>query len=312
MLSKCAICWHLVVILALCLIAFWNSLGGEFVWDDQLQVLRNVRIRDLSNLPSAFTSAVWSFAVAKPEGRMNYYRPLQIVMYTLAYRGGGLSPTTFHAINLTFHIATCFFFYFLACELLRARTAALAVAALFAVHPIHTEAVAWIAAFPDVSCGAFYFAAFWAFLKYRKTSRLGWGWFSAILFLAALFCKEMAITLPVAIFVLQSIKSEYRLNWRENTISLAILGMSLLIYIPARMYALRILAISHRIDWSWLDSVALTFRAFVEYLRYSIVPYPLKAIHIVPIHFADTVIETSTCVATVTIAVAMLWYKKDR
>src|SRR5215475_4703382 len=110
--------WHFGTILTLCLLVFWNSLGGAFVWDDEIQILKNWRIRDLSNLPSAFTSAFWSFLGPAVQNQTNYYRPFQTVTYMLAYAVGGLSPTAFHAFNLLFHCAACLFVYLLARELL--------------------------------------------------------------------------------------------------------------------------------------------------------------------------------------------------
>src|SRR5262249_18320300 len=152
-----------------CLVAYWNSLGGAFVWDDQIQILRNPTIRDLSNLPSAFTSAFWSFLGSGIQNQTNYYRPLQTVTYMLAYAAAGFSPTPFHAFNLVFHVLASIFVFLLAADLLGSDMQGMLVGALYAVHPVHTEAVAWIAGVPDVACGAFYFAAFWTFLRYRKT-----------------------------------------------------------------------------------------------------------------------------------------------
>ena len=111
--------WHIVLIIGLCLISFWNSLGGSFVWDDQVQILRNPTIRDLSNLPAAFTSAFWSFLGSGIQNQTNYYRPLQTITYMLAYGIGGFSPTSYHAFNLMFHLLACIFVYLLASDLLK-------------------------------------------------------------------------------------------------------------------------------------------------------------------------------------------------
>jgi tetratricopeptide (TPR) repeat protein len=312
-ISKAATWWHCAVILLLCLLGFWNSLGGSFVWDDQIQILKNARIRDLSNLPSAFTSAFWSFLGPGIQNQTNYYRPFQTVIYTVAYALSGFSPIAFHALNLGLHIAACFFVYLLACELLGSRTSALIVAALFAVHPIHTEAVDWIAGVADVACGAFYFASFWAFLEYRKNSRASWHWLSSAMFMGALFCKEMAITLPIGIFILQAMKPEYRLKLRDNIASLVIFAVPVLIYLPARIHALGMVATSHmHIEATAMDWASLGIRAFAEYLRYSVVPYPLKAFHMLPIHFADTMSQTFLALGLIVSIVALLLYGRAR
>jgi tetratricopeptide (TPR) repeat protein len=305
--------WHFVVIVGLCFFAFWNSLGGAFVWDDEIQILKNPMIRDLSNLPSAFTSAFWSFLGAGIQNQTNYYRPLQTLTYMLAYAIGGFSPKPFHAFNLMFHMLACSFVYLLASELLSSSRNGLLVGAVYAVHPVHTEAVDWVAGVPDVACGAFYFAAFWLFLRYRKTAQSPFLWLALSLFLCALFCKEMAITLPACIFVLQAVKPEYRLGWQENLRSLAGFLIPVLVYIPLRFHALGILATSQmQVQASWPDWMSLAVRAFLEYLRYSIVPYPLKAFHILPVHLMDTAFQTSIAVLVIAAVFTALWYLRHR
>jgi len=100
----------------------------------------------------------------------------------LAYSIGGLSPKPYHAFGLLYHAAACVFVYLVGLELMFAPGVAFAIAALFAVHPVHTEAVAWIAGIPDVACGAFYFASVFFFFRYRRTRRKALLWLSSGLF----------------------------------------------------------------------------------------------------------------------------------
>ena len=79
---------------------------------------------------------------------------------------------------------------------------ALLAAAVFATHPIHSEAVDWIAASPDLACGALYFCGLWAFLKGEASGRRSWWLVSAAVFFLALLSKEMAITLPALLLLL--------------------------------------------------------------------------------------------------------------
>ena len=98
---------HIRWAVLLCLLTFavyGNVIGGNFVWDDHLQVGRNSNIRSLAEIPRAFTSSLWSFMHAKGAGDDNrvfdaYYRPMQTVVYILGYRIGGLSPAVYHVIN---------------------------------------------------------------------------------------------------------------------------------------------------------------------------------------------------------------------
>src|SRR5947207_5776046 len=128
---------HIALIIALSTLIFANSLPGSFVWDDEIQVVKNWRIRTLDNLPSAFTTAFWSFAGNDAENQTNFYRPIQTVTYMLAYSIGGLSPVPYHVFSLLYHTAASVFVYLIGLELGLSAVAALAVAALFAVHPVH-------------------------------------------------------------------------------------------------------------------------------------------------------------------------------
>src|SRR6516162_6762927 len=132
---------HIALIIAFATLVFANSLPGAFVWDDEIQIVKNWRIRSLDDLPSAFTTSFWSFLGSEAENQTNFYRPIQTVTYTLAYSIGGLSPVPYHVFSLAYHAAASVFVYLIAIELMLSPTVAFAIAGLFAVHPIHTEAV---------------------------------------------------------------------------------------------------------------------------------------------------------------------------
>src|SRR5215475_8417611 len=82
---------YCVAIVILCFAVYANSLTGGFVWDDTVQVVKNPNIRQIADVPMAFTTGVWSF-MASPTTTDPYYRPVQTVFFTIAYRLGGLTP----------------------------------------------------------------------------------------------------------------------------------------------------------------------------------------------------------------------------
>lgn len=299
--------WHLLVIAALCFAVYANALSGAFVWDDEIQVVKNPDIRSLSNLPKAFTSPAWSFANAGGANQSNFFRPLQTVAYTLSYAMGELSTTPYHVFNLLFHIAASVFVYLIAMELAIPAGAALLAAALFSVHPIHTEAVTWIAATPDVACGAFGFASIWAFLKSNQGEDRGWLIASAALFFAALLAKEMAIPLPAVLFLLM-----LRSGSRKWAVFVPYVAAGVL-YLALRIYALGFVATTQvNVNASIVDWLTLGIRAFGEYAWQVIVGWPLSAYHLIAIHFADRVPETITALAfTVAVAGAAWFFRKQ-
>ena len=127
--------------------AFWNALGGEFVWDDRSLVLESDYVRHLGNLPDFFLSD-FSEHSADPH-RSGYYRPVILVSYFVDISLWGDRPTGFHATNLLFHILNAILVYGFARSMV-GRRASLIAGLLFAAHPVHTEAVAWVSGRTDL------------------------------------------------------------------------------------------------------------------------------------------------------------------
>lgn len=300
--------WHLLVIAALCFAVYANALSGAFVWDDEVQIVKNPDIRSLANLPKAFTTPAWSFVNAGGPNSSNFYRPLQTVAYTLSYAIGGLSTGPYHFFNLLFHVAASLFVYLIAVELAIPVGAALLAASVFAVHPIHTEAVTWIAAVPDVACGAFAFASVWAFLRSKYGENRTWLVVSAALFFVALMAKEMAIPLPAVLLLLL---------WRSGAprrlavfVPFAVAGA---VYLAMRLHALGFVATSQiHVDAGVLDWITLGVRAFGQYAWQAIAGWPLSAYHSIPIHFADRIRETLVALLFTSALAAAAWVYRKR
>lgn len=190
---------HLSVLFLLSLALYAPTLRNDFVTDDKLQILQNPFVKNPQNLGRAFTGDVWSFA---HEGRefarfgSNYYRPLQLLVYTAEYAAFGEHPWAWHLVNILLNAAVVSLLYFL---LLSFSDASLAfwAAFWFALHPLHTEPVAWIAALPELQCALFLLLAM---LFYRRARNAPSSFrpllFSSLFFLAALFSKETALLFP--------------------------------------------------------------------------------------------------------------------
>jgi len=136
------------ILAALAIAIYANSLANGFVSDDKYQLLKNPLIAGFSELPHIFGSGVWSF-LGIPGNPGNYYRPLQFLAYLLLYQWAGLSAPAFHVFMVLLHAVNTVMLYLLVRRLAPGRVA-FGAGTLFAVHPIHTEVVDWIAAAPDV------------------------------------------------------------------------------------------------------------------------------------------------------------------
>jgi len=156
-----------------------NTLFNAFVYDDNRQVLSNPYIHSFAYLREIFTTNVWSYVGA--QGVTNYYRPMMTFGYLLCYQFFGPLPYGFHLVSLLLHAAAVLVLFWVTEKMFRRRGLALAAALIFALHPIHTESVAWIAAVTDVELSLLYLLTFWFFLAVAREkgdvpSGRSWGW----------------------------------------------------------------------------------------------------------------------------------------
>jgi tetratricopeptide (TPR) repeat protein len=181
------------------------SVGHEFVFDDHLLVVGNPVVRlPLEQAGDVFLGAGEGIA----------YRPLRMVSYLVDHHlAGGLDPAAFHLSNLLYHAAAVLALYALAWVTIGSALGAFCAAALLAVHPLGSEAVAYVAGRRDVLstllvllallcwCGVLR-APRTATRRRGRSAGLGFGgWLAAagmVLFaVLALAAKESAVVLPV-------------------------------------------------------------------------------------------------------------------
>ncbi len=157
--------WALAV--AVASVALYSpTLGHGFVYDDNFVVVQNRFIRSLDQLPNLVRSTEW--AGSGFPGRD--YRPLTDVTYALNHAATGLSPWSYHATNVVLHALAAVLLLAVGLRLGLAPTAAGAAALLFAIHPIHVEAVANVVGRKDVLATVFSLAAV---LLHRRALRRG-------------------------------------------------------------------------------------------------------------------------------------------
>jgi tetratricopeptide (TPR) repeat protein len=185
---------------ALVLVAFavfGGTLSNGFVYDDVPQTLHNPFISNPHLWKRILTGSTWSFAGLGGD----YYRPLQEFCYWLIYRLAGADAAYFHLLQLVLYAAAIWAVYRLGRELLRSDLAAFLGALVWALHPLHVEAVAWISALPDVGAGLFYVVGFWLYLRAENSVERRWMGhvLAALAFFIALNFKEMALSFPLVL-----------------------------------------------------------------------------------------------------------------
>ena len=200
--SKAAVLFPVVIIAIVSFAVYSNALSNGFIYDDHSQVLKNYLIRDIRNIPEIFLRSAWTFEGAPPTS--NYYRPMLNLFYLFSYYAFGLDARGFHLLNILFHAANSVLVFFISAKLFGALSSPpqrreilsppLLAGLLFATHPVHTEAVTWVAGLSDVSFAFFYLLAFYLYICSQGSFR--WQYlFSVISFLLAILSKEPGLML---------------------------------------------------------------------------------------------------------------------
>ena len=183
----------ILLIAAMAFLVFANSLGNGFVFDDLPIIKENPAIRHLSDLRAIFAAGYW------PDRLDLLYRPLVIFSYALNYAVAGLKPFSYHLVNVLLHAGNSALVYRLSVALFKAPGLALSAAAAFALHPIHTEAVANTVGRAELLATAFVFLSWWWYLKWDEApvrEKTWWLTASLTAFGLALLSKEHAVILP--------------------------------------------------------------------------------------------------------------------
>lgn len=181
-----------LLVLLLAVLCMAPSLGNGFVYDDHDLVEKNPLVTGgLARIPDHFTHDFWG-PTRHPSP---YYRPLVTLSLLADATVWGMRPVGYHAQNVLWHlVATGLVLAFLARLVPGSPRAVLVGGALFAVHPIHTQSVAWIAGRTDLIATVAVLGAILAYLRYREAGRprdlLGFGLVLGAGFLA----KETVVT----------------------------------------------------------------------------------------------------------------------
>lgn len=245
--------WYVAwAVAALGFLAFVNSLWNGFALDDVSIIEENPAIRHLSNLRAIFAAGYW------PTGAQDkLYRPLVILSYAVNHAVAGVAPFTYHLINVLLHAGNSALVYLLFVALFSVRGLAAAAAAAFALHPIHTEAVANVVGRAELLANAFLLLSWGWYLKWDEapaSAKTRWLAASIAAFGLALFTKEHAVILP-GLLVLTDLHrtrdrglSLGRMIWEKCRTAYAWYLLPLAGYLAARFFVLGGL-LSSQLSW---------------------------------------------------------------
>jgi hypothetical protein len=205
---------HAAVIVVVTLIAYAGSLSGRWISDDVVAIAENPLLRSLA--PANLHPLLTTFDGPN-------YMPLKMLSLAIDYRFFDGDPTGYHAVNLLLHVANALLVYLLLVRLGESGVTALAVALVWAVHPVQVESVAWISERKNVLSTLFFLLALLAYVRFSDRPRLRTYTLVFVLFVCALLTKINTIVLP-AIVIAYELTWRFRLRARDVLATLPLLA----------------------------------------------------------------------------------------
>lgn len=297
----------LVLFIFISLILFSNSISNPFQYDDYHHIAENPHLKKLDNIPEYF----YNTRMFSQFADVRHYRPLLLTTYAVNYAVGGLNPSGYRMVNLLFHTGSAFLVFLIIINMTgRGKQmaffyGALAAGLIFLVHPFNSEVVNYISARSTVMCSFLYLLAFWCWVMYRRlavsskqladktahSSQLTVYYYIASLlaFISALLTKEIAITLPLIIFLYDLCVSRNSITEKPIKIMNNILS-----YIPFFVFAVlpysltTIMFVKHKllhiVQRPFLSQVSTELVVMIKYIRLMLLPYGLTIYHDIPVY----------------------------
>ncbi len=176
-------------------VVFGQTLRAQFVnLDDEAYVKGNKDVLkglSVEGIVGAFKHPV-----------MYLWTPLTTLSHSVDYQLYGLSPAGHHLTNVLLHIATVVLLFLVLRRMTGGLWQSVFVAAVFAIHPLRVESVAWVAERKDVLSGVFFMATLGAYVRYVRAPTLGRHVAMALCFALGLMVKPILVTLPCVLLLL--------------------------------------------------------------------------------------------------------------
>jgi tetratricopeptide (TPR) repeat protein len=267
------------LVLGIMLVAVYSGvLSVPFQYDDFHSIVDNPHIRSLSNVPAFFSNP----EMFSEDPRSAMYRPLVLLSYAVDYQLYEYDAGGFHWTNLILHTAATCLVALLALSITRNPGGAVTAGIVFGLHPVNTEAVAYVSSRSESMCAVFFLLAFYAYLRTRVgcSRRLLWMSISVTAYVAALLSKAVGITLPVVLLLYEMMHSLEVVRprilhlcrthwpyWLASVLYIVFVGQMVhqaVVESPVRGMGTQL----------WTQIKALTY-----YLKLLVIPYPLSVEH---------------------------------
>ncbi len=253
---------------------YFPMIHGFFTWDDDWHVLGNPYLSNFAGLLELFN----------PAKNVALYFPVSLSAFWLERSFFGVqNPVPFHVVSMILHAANTIVLWRLLLRL-RIRWATLA-AAIFAIHPMHVETVAWISEQKTLLACLFTFAATWAYVEYLDVPANVGGWkrptyyaLGLVFFLLAILSKAVVCTLPVALLLMVYWRSG-KIKWRHAAEMAPFLVLSGVIAYIFAMPNYTHTAHAQDLAFPWSQRIAIAGRDVWFYIGKILWPDPLLPIY---------------------------------
>lgn len=185
----------LIILFGFC--AYGNSMKGQFLFDDDTLVTENIYLTNWSYFPDVFKKDIGAGAGKQS----NPYRPFQILTYMIDYSLWELDAKGYHLTNIAVHILTALCLFWLMSILFGDGLLSLLTSLFFVVHPIHTQAVSYIAGRADGLAALFILISVILYIKQSRSHNIGLFLLMTLSYLLAILSRENSLILPLILLV---------------------------------------------------------------------------------------------------------------
>ena len=268
--------FHVSVLAVAIAAAYFKIFHAGFIaWDDSEYVVNNHDIDavDFNNISLWFSKYY-----------IGNYHPLTMLSYAMDNLIGSKNPFIYHFTNLVLHAANTIIIYFLINRLQPNKNVGFFTALLFAVNPLNTESVSWIAERKTTLCGLFYFLALISYTYYVDNPALKRMAVIILLGTAAMLSKGIGVALPlslIAVDIWMGRDMAKKQVWMEK-IPLMITAFIIGVVAIRAQEAGKFLNLHP--EYNWYDTIVFAGYAYVQYIVHFFVPWQVSVIYPYPQH----------------------------
>jgi protein O-mannosyl-transferase len=291
--------------------AYSNVYDMRYVYDDEFYIQKNEFLNSFTNTGKIFSTN----ATAGSGFQDSFYRPMQFFFYLVTAQTLGSHEWSFHFLNVFLHVINALLLFFLSQIIGFKKEGAFAVALLWGLHPIHTEAISYISGTADPLQFFFIFLSLIVFFKKPKGSVAA----SSFLFMCAFLSKEVAIVFPGLLFALIFLMEDNRWKLKTYLPAFGFLAMAL-VYVGMRATVLDFNGDFHFYKTENIYTQNMHFRAFTflatlpKYFMLLIYPHDQHIDRAFPVYvdfFSMDVLVGFTMILALLFSCCFLLYKRS-